>query len=181
MPAYVDSTFQRVVDELRDFVYTAAVSGSPVGVRIWSLPDDNDATVSPWEPLRIAAAFHRAGVNAMYETAIKDSGSLGDCAAAHLQGNHLAAAERAYRLRSASRVRLSAWRAARHLGHAEDLGPLNRLTSLVQNFVAAGVDPGGRPQPPSPSEIAAAEARADQLNQAVAQAVSDSSFASPFS
>jgi hypothetical protein len=180
MPAFVDSTFQGCMDNLRDYAEAAAVSASPEGVRMWAHADDNDVSVSPWSDAHIRAAYSRSGVNAMYETALLDNGSLGDCAAVQLQGNHLSAVERAYRLRRAGRVRLAAWRAARQLGHASDGGPLYRLSATVQNFVASGTDPQGRAVPPSASAVAAAEAAADTVNRNIAQATSNSSFASPF-
>lgn len=164
MPASIDTVFLEQLEALRLFAQSARDATQAEDSRRWSLPRDNDASLSPWDHPAIAAVFSRAGINAMYQAAMQGDGSLGDCAALALQGNQLACAERAYRLRSASRVRLSAWRAARQAGHAHASGILARLVSQAQNLIAAGIEPGGRQQAPSAEQVRANESAADARN-----------------
>jgi hypothetical protein len=171
-PPSVDPFFLEYLGLLRIYALNAATSAAGTGIRSWALPRDNDPTASPWDHGEIAASFDRSGVNAAYAAAMLGTGSLGDVASANLQGDHLAAAERAYRLRSAGRVRLGMWRGARQNGHAGNAGILARLGGEAQDLIAAGVDADGQDEGASDEEVLLAEQEADRLND-LAEAAMD--------
>jgi hypothetical protein len=84
-------------------------------------------------------AFSRDEINEAYREAVTtEEGTLGDCSALTVQGDYLAMAERAFRLRCASRVRRSAHASARRNGLASPGGAFDRVAGLVQDRLTAG-------------------------------------------
>lgn len=92
--------------------------------------------VDPFAIPELRLPFLRTDINVAYqETLIEGNGSLGDCSALTLQGDYLAAMERCYRLRHASKLRRQTWAAARFLGHADPKGIFERVQDHVTEIL----------------------------------------------
>lgn len=112
-----------------------------LGQRTWSKPPRNGWSGDPLDVQGMDSAYDRADLNARYGTALLDkaaAGTTGDCAAAKVQIDWLAAKERAYKTRHATRIRCTAHSAARKRGHGDGAGVfLGSVLGFVQTLVSA--------------------------------------------
>ena len=128
---YLSQTLQ-----LRTVNTALAAASTESGQRSWMVPDlgTGDLTVPG-----LAKAFDRSTVADNYSQILtSQDGTDGDAMAAKLQSDHLAAQERAYRLRSAGPVRCGLHAAARRAAHGMTNGVFGRVDSYVQDLLLAG-------------------------------------------
>ena len=114
----LDEKFQKLITALQEAASAVAGSLHGTGSRAWAQPE-NKPTKFDWA--EIHAAFTRDAINKDYEKASKDG--VGPLVAALLtQGDVLAGAERDYRVRHMTRMRMLAHAAARREGHSDVTG-----------------------------------------------------------
>lgn len=145
MSAEIDTFFEGRLEELREW---AAQQGKAVARRdgskeSWWLPEEDAGVLDPLDIAGMAAYFRREAINAGYREGLTENpddvdqpSTLADCMAWTVQGDYLAAMERAYRLRQATRIRRQVWSSARYAGHGHAKGIFARLITHVQNLIA---------------------------------------------
>lgn len=108
--------------------------------RKWCKPDLQGWSGDPFDLDGMSEAFKRDANHEDFLNALKsdDPGAIGDLAVSQLQGDWLAALERAYRRRYASSVRSRMHAAGRLFGHGHDMGPFKQgvmkwLEGMVQS------------------------------------------------
>lgn len=147
MPTGLDDTFTRRISEL------AALAGADADAVRNAASGDWDRP-SGWsgDPLDIpglAVAFDRSAIGVAYTGLLADGanpGPAGAAASLTIQGDHLAADERALRARYATPVRLMAMAAGRRAGHSAPAGvPAGVILRRAQDLLRAAQDaPGAR-------------------------------------
>lgn len=123
----------------RQYAEQAALAARGQSTRGWFVPD-GEWSGDPFDLPGIAYAFDRVAIAEAYQDFFfSPAGTVGDCLAAKLQSDYLAAQERAYRLRHLTPVRAAAHAATRLRGHADaGAGVFARLSSFLQDVLVAG-------------------------------------------
>ena len=107
--------------------------------RRWHLVDKGDWDGDLFNITDIGKAFSREENEADVAETIKDGkspGTSGDLIVSVMQGDYLAAQERAFRVRHQSRIRADIHAAARRMGHASDKGIFKRgIKGVIENIL----------------------------------------------
>lgn len=144
----VRSNFSTRVNELADQAEAAGNAALQSGQRVWQRPGN----VSGWKGslfdlVGIGKAFDRSANAEDFLDAIKDPakpGVVADLQASVLQGDYLAAYERAFRARHRTPLRSAFHAAARRLGHGDEVGVLRRgVLGYIGGIVKSAKDQAG--------------------------------------
>jgi|TARA_R110000824_G_scaffold16491_4_gene68428 hypothetical protein len=133
---------ERFLAQLNKAAETAtAVSNATLlkAQRRWHLVDKGDWDGDLFNITDIGKAFSRKENEEDVAEAIKDGaspGTSGDLMVSVMQGDYLAAQERAFRVRHQSRARADIHAAARRMGHAHDKGIFKRgIKGVIENIL----------------------------------------------
>ena len=124
----VDSVFAARLQELAAAARTAAQATTNTAAGDWDQPADWSG--DPLDIPGLTAAYDRAAIGAAYAQIFADAaapGPSGAAAALTLQGDQLAADERALRARYATPVRLAVMAAGRRQGHGSPGGVFQQV------------------------------------------------------
>lgn len=132
----VGTQFRKQTEALRDHSDKESVSTRNQGAPEWFRPDGFDGDVYDIEDMH--EPFSREEHEEQFAQVVKDPnapGTTGDFSMIALQGDFLAAMERAYRDRHMSSVRRRIHSAARRMGHSAETGVIKLgLVGYIENI-----------------------------------------------
>ena len=137
--AELRKTFIKQLDKTVETGNDIVKSTQLAGQRKWHQLDKGDWDGDLFNIADIGKAFTREENEEDVANAIKDTaspGTTGDLVVSVLQGDYLAAQERAFRMRHQSRIRSDMHSSARRMGHGHDKGVLNRgIKGTIENIL----------------------------------------------
>lgn len=118
----VHDVFNGTINDLQSQAAAQAKAARGTGLRPWNVPKgspdvlDVPGTTTPFDRSKLDQNF------ATFIADGQDPGTIGDVISVKVQGDYVAMAERAYRARHCTPVRLLGFMAARRAGHGNDRG-----------------------------------------------------------
>lgn len=138
----IDPKFQTRIDDLQEKARSqSAHFRTHSGTRAWHTPDDMKTRDLLDVPNLHEPAWNRDSLNQLYCDTILSfdkSGLVGDLAGVKRQINFMAAEERAWRLRHASKSRCMAVSHGRIDGHGNKRGIFNMILNEAENLIKFG-------------------------------------------
>lgn len=135
----IHAEFVDHIEELREQGAKIAAAAQKRAQRPWQVPAKQTTTLTDIEGL--SSGFSRDNANVNYEEVMQSGtspGTVGDVMSLGTQIDHMAAAERAYRLRHATPIRAAVLSSSRRAGHGHSQGVLGSVKTLAENQLQQG-------------------------------------------